>query len=219
MRILTTLDVGLNAILNLVLEKSASDPVDTTAGRLYYNTASDTIRYADGSNWNAFSATMTASQILSALLTVDGADSELDADKLDGLHAAAFALASHTHTAAQITDLITVIDGRITAAFTSEAVDATVDTIAEFTQLIKDNEDDIANILSIKRHQATIGDGSATDYTVTHNLNTLDCHVQVIEISSGETVITDVTRNGANSVIIGFGSAPASNTYRVIVLA
>jgi len=28
-----------------------------------------------------------------------------------------------------------------------------------------------------------------------------------------------VTRNGANSVVIGFGTAPAANAYRAIILA
>lgn len=40
---------------------------------------------------------MTASEILTALETVDGSGSGLDADKLDGLEASAFALAGHNH--------------------------------------------------------------------------------------------------------------------------
>jgi len=146
-----------------------------------------------------------------------GAGSGLDADTVDGLEAAAFALASHTHTSAEITDLTTVVDARIVAAFTNNAVDATVDTIAEFTQLIKDNEGDIANILSIKRHDELLG--ANANVTVTHNLNTTKCIVQVIDEATGETVITDVTRNGANTVVIGFAVAPAANAYRVIILA
>lgn len=219
MKILTQLDMVLNSIINLVLEKLASDPGTPTAGRIYYNTTNNEIRWADGTTWNSFSAGMTATNILAALAGNAGAGSGLDADRLDGLEASAFADVSHTHTASQIVDLINTIDGRINAAFTNEAVDATTDTIAEFTQLIKDNQGDIANILSIKRYQEDIGDGAATDYTVTHNLALLDVHVQVIEIATGETVLTDVTRNGANSVIIGFAAAPASNAYRVIVLA
>ena len=46
----------------------------------------------------------TAGEILTALLTVDGSGSGLDADTLDGLHSTAFAVASHTHTLSQITD-------------------------------------------------------------------------------------------------------------------
>jgi hypothetical protein len=42
-------------------------------------------------------ADQTAAEILTAVKTVDGAGSGLDADLLDGLHASAFALASHAH--------------------------------------------------------------------------------------------------------------------------
>lgn len=42
-------------------------------------------------------ADQTAAQILTAVKTVDGAGSGLDADLLDGNHASAFALASHAH--------------------------------------------------------------------------------------------------------------------------
>ena len=42
-------------------------------------------------------ADQTAAEILTAIKTVDGSGSGLDADTLDGNHASAFALASHTH--------------------------------------------------------------------------------------------------------------------------
>lgn len=41
---------------------------------------------------------MTALEILDSIKTVDGSDSGLDADKLDGLDSTAFASATHTHT-------------------------------------------------------------------------------------------------------------------------
>ncbi len=50
----------------------------------------------------AATADQTASEILSALLTVDGAGTDLDADTVDGSHAAAFASASHNHAAADV---------------------------------------------------------------------------------------------------------------------
>ena len=49
-------------------------------------------------------ASYTAADVLAKLLTVDGAASLLDADLLDGNHASAFALSSHTHAEADITD-------------------------------------------------------------------------------------------------------------------
>ena len=207
----------LNSILNLVLEKLPSDPSVATQGRIYYNTTNNIVRYANGTVWADLGATMTGAEILATLLAVDGAGSSLDADLLDGLEASAFALAGHTHAAADITDFAAVVDARIMAAFTNDAVDATVDTIAEFTQLIKDNQEDITNILSIKRHDELLG--AATTTTVTHGLNTLNAVVQIVEVATGETVIADVLRTGVNTIDVVFAVAPAANAYKAIILA
>ena len=50
------------------------------------------------------SGAMSGADILTALSTVDGANSGLDADKLDGMEASSFATASHTHTEYAATD-------------------------------------------------------------------------------------------------------------------
>lgn len=71
-----------------------------------------------------------------------------------------------------------------------------------------------------KRFGATIGDGSATSYTVTHNLGTDDTNVAVYETGgSKRLVLTDVEHTSTNSVTIKFNTAPASNAYRVVVTA
>ncbi|MCK9328220.1 MAG: hypothetical protein M0P69_22175, partial [Bacteroidales bacterium] len=51
----------------------------------------------------------TPNEILTAIKTVDGAGSGLDADTLDGNHAAAFAEASHSHSASEVTDFDTEV--------------------------------------------------------------------------------------------------------------
>ena len=58
---------------------------------------------------------------------------------------------------------------------------------------------------------------SATSIAVTHNLGTLDVQVQVYELSTGDTVECDVTRNSTNQVTLGFASAPTANSLRVVV--
>lgn len=70
----------------------------------------------------------------------------------------------------------------------------------------------------IKKFAVSIGDGSATSYTVTHNLGSLDVGVTVFQNSNGEEVITDVTHATTNTLTIVFASAPASNAYRVVVI-
>lgn len=70
----------------------------------------------------------------------------------------------------------------------------------------------------IKKYSVSIGDGSATSYTVTHNLASRDVHVTVYNASSYDEVITDVTHATTNTLTIVFATAPASNAYRVVVV-
>ena len=69
-----------------------------------------------------------------------------------------------------------------------------------------------------RKGSVTIGDGTATVYTVTHNLNTQDVLVSVRLLSTNEEVIADVVANGVNTVQITFAVAPAAGAYRVTVL-
>ncbi len=68
-----------------------------------------------------------------------------------------------------------------------------------------------------RKFAQNIGDNSATSITVTHGLGTLDVQVQVVQVSTGETVECDVTRGSTTQVTLGFAVAPTVNQYRVIV--
>jgi hypothetical protein len=65
----------------------------------------------------------------------------------------------------------------------------------------------------------SIGDGSNTSYTVTHNLGSRDVTVQLYDNSSYDTVYADVVRTDTNTLTISFSSnsIPASNDIRVLV--
>ena len=66
-------------------------------------------------------------------------------------------------------------------------------------------------------YAANVGNGSSTSFVVTHNLNTLDVLVQVVEISTGDTVYTDVARTTVNAVTVTFNTAPTTNQYRIVI--
>lgn len=69
-----------------------------------------------------------------------------------------------------------------------------------------------------KRFGVTFGDGTATQYTITHNLNTQDV-VTMIRLATGTfaEVICDVEVTTVNTLTLRFAVAPAVNTMRVVV--
>lgn len=69
----------------------------------------------------------------------------------------------------------------------------------------------------VRKFAQTFGNGSATSFALTHNLNTLDVQVQIYEVATGETVECDVTRNSVNQVTIVTAVAPTNNSLRAVV--
>lgn len=71
----------------------------------------------------------------------------------------------------------------------------------------------------IRKHTQTVGDGTNTQYSVTHNLGTRDVQVTVYRNASPyEVVLVDVEHTDNNTVTVRFASAPASNAFRVVVI-
>ncbi len=71
----------------------------------------------------------------------------------------------------------------------------------------------------LRKHATTIGDGTATVFTITHNFGTRDVFVGVYQNSGNyDDVICDVERPNVNSVVVKFSVAPAANSIRVVVI-
>lgn len=77
----------------------------------------------------------------------------------------------------------------------------------------------------LKLHEATAkdahtitGDGAATQFTVTHTLDTQDVVAQVWDETNDELVLTDLRAIDVNTVEVGFAVPPtAGQEYRVVV--
>lgn len=70
----------------------------------------------------------------------------------------------------------------------------------------------------IGRRSWLIGDGAATQYDRTHNFGTKEIIVSLQRVDTGEFVSADIRTIDDNTVRVIFGSAPASNNYRLTVL-
>lgn len=64
---------------------------------------------------------------------------------------------------------------------------------------------------------ANFGNGSATAIALTHNLGTVDVNVEVVKVSTGETVLVNVVRTSTTVVTLNFNTAPSTNQYRALI--
>jgi len=72
----------------------------------------------------------------------------------------------------------------------------------------------------MRKGTATIGDGSATSFTLTHNFNSRNVLVQVFRNSGNyDEVEVEKRRNNVNSVDLLFAEAPTLNQFNVVVMA
>jgi hypothetical protein len=90
---------------------------------------------------------------------------------------------------------------------------------ADVTYTLPDKTGTVAMTSDItdRFYAVSIGDGSATSYTVTHNLGSQDVIVQLYDASSLDTVFADVVRTSTSVVTIDFATAPTANDIRVLV--
>jgi hypothetical protein len=63
----------------------------------------------------------------------------------------------------------------------------------------------------------TIGDGTATSFTLTHNLNTQDVVVSIRDTTTNELINGSEVATSVNVVTVAFNSAPANGAYKVVV--
>jgi hypothetical protein len=74
--------------------------------------------------------------------------------------------------------------------------------------------------IAVRKYAANVGDGTATSYTVSHNLGTKDVIVSVYDNSTPfAEVICDVQHTSTSAITLLFSVAPTSNQYRVVVHA
>lgn len=118
------------------------------------------------------------------------------------------------------------------AAFGTTVPDAS-ESVAGKIQIATQSEtntgtDDVKAITPLKlvnwsgrklKFTANVGDGSATQYDITHNFGTDDVIIDIYRNSGAkDSIPCDVSRPSTNAVRLNFSSAPTSNQFRVVIL-
>jgi hypothetical protein len=71
----------------------------------------------------------------------------------------------------------------------------------------------------VGKYNTSIGDGSSTSITITHNLNTRDVVAHIYTTASPYSyIITDIDHTTVNTITLTFSVAPTTNQYRVVVI-
>lgn len=99
----------------------------------------------------------------------------------------------------------------------------TLDTLNELAAALGDDPNfatTMTNLINTrtKKYSATIGNGTATEFTVTHSFNTKELVINIEEVATGETVITDIQKVDLNSLKVLFATAPTTNQFRVTIV-
>lgn len=109
-----------------------------------------------------------------------------------------------------------------TGEFTADVDDSTIQVGASGLEVKDDGitQAKLAPALEAKivnAYAQTVGDGSATSFSITHNLGTKDVMVNIYKVDTGECVQCNVARTSDNAISVGAFPAPASNNLRVLI--
>jgi hypothetical protein len=71
----------------------------------------------------------------------------------------------------------------------------------------------------VRKHSASVGDGSATSIAVTHSFGTKDVTVHIYENASPYAQVeADIEHTDTNNVTVKFAVAPTTDQYRVVIV-
>lgn len=183
----------------------------------------------DGFNEALGEISMSGADIVSA---INDGDTSIDSDKVQ--YEASKSVKQALQEALQATD---GIDGKVSNAkqdtlreakeYSDSKIDELIngapgdlDTLKEIADVLSTNKDIIETLKGATKKYATIiGDGVATEHTVTHNLNTRDVVVTIHENNAPyEVVLADVEVTDVNAVLIRTAQAVEQDALKVVVV-
>jgi hypothetical protein len=110
--------------------------------------------------------------------------------------------------------------GQITAGAGLTKTANTLDVIGGDGITVNANNVVIDRAVVVTKYATNVGDGTATSYTITHNLATRDVIVSLYDnVSPYAEVMADIEHTTTNTITLLFSIAPTNNKYRVVVHA
>lgn len=241
MKINANLDFSRNQSLNRVMQSLATAPASPVAGLEYYDTVLNSSYEYNGASWiprNAANlpngsiplvvlatdplarANHTGNQLAA---TISNLAATVQSYSLSGFAAPTDNIAMSGFT---LTGLSTPTAAGHAAEYSwvlnqvqSVAAGLTVSTPAGSGLTLTGTSIVVDTAVVARKFSTTIGDGVATTFTITHNLNTLDIlPVAARNIATGALELIDQVNNDINTVTITFAVPPAANTYRITVV-
>ena len=108
--------------------------------------------------------------------------------------------------------------GQVTAGNGLTKAANTLDVGAGTGITVNANDVAIDTAVVVRKYAVSLGDGSATSYTITHNLGTRDVTVALYEVASPYAeVLADIEHTTTNTITVKFSVAPTTDQYRVAV--
>ena len=226
MKLLTNLEMNKNQVLELVLQQLATAPTSPVKGQIYYNTTNDRVYVYDGTQWIVLDSkdiNITAQNIVN---TINSGESNINLSKIEGLNNALSEKITDAQAQAKadtaLSNAKTFIRNEINK-LVNGASDA-YDTFKEIEDLLTNNanlneaiKSGIAN--KTDKFVQIIGDNSATEYTINHNLNTQDVVVTVRENKAPfSVVLADFEITDPNSIKVKFAKSARLEEYKVIII-
>ena len=114
-------------------------------------------------------------------------------------------------------DLATTLQGGVVKLATQTQVNDGTESSAVVTP--ETLQIKLNNSFGSQRYSTTIGNGTNSTFTISHNLNSPGVIVQIFETNSFDSVIANVKRIDTNNVEIGFTNPPPTNFYTITIRA
>lgn len=182
--------------------------VGSTEGRLEYRTGAQVRSDIGAGTMSSFSVTDgSASETIANGDSVEFAGS----GNISVSQAGGVVTISSSNNNYVLPSATTAVTGGVELATTNEASTGTDSSRAV-------TPEGVTSWFTSRRYKTSIGNGSATSFAISHNLNSTDIIVQVWNLTDGTQTFAAVETVNANSIAVEFATAPTTNQYRVLVM-